>query len=204
MKEFAVLFGLLFLLCFPTTAQNKPIRQEITKGEIKTLINTQSERLSIMGLNLSMTVEKAQAFLNNSDRLIGERDDYNLGRIYVYEKTTGGGKGKALLYLIWDGRATMKQLTVFEDFKSYLNNDFKKLLTMEALDQNSQFTKNFIGKPDRSAVTLDIQSTGYKHITYYFDKIGLELTRKIDNGKDVGVVFALVPSKPKVKKRKWA
>ena len=204
MKEFAVLFGLLFLLCFPAKAQNKPIRQEITKGEIKTLINTQSERLSIMGLNLSMTLEKAQALLNNSDSLIGERDDYNPGRIYVYEKTTGGGKGKALLYLIWDGRATMKQLTVFEDFKSYLNDDFKKLLTMEALDKNSRFTKNFIGTPDRSAVTLDIESTGYKHITYYFDQIGLELTRKIENGKDVGVVFALVPSKPKVKKRKRA
>ena len=94
----------------------------------------------------------------------------------------------------------MKQLTVFEDFKSYLNDDFKKLLTMEALDKNSKFTRKFIGTPDRSAVTLDIQSTRYKHVTYYFDKIGLEVTRKIDHGKDVGVVFALVPSKPKVKK----
>lgn len=204
MKKFAALFASLFLLCFPATAQNKLIRQEITEGEIKTLINTRSERLSIMGLNLSMTLEKAQAFLNNSDSLIGERDNYNRGRIYVYEKTSSGGKGKALLYLIWDGRATMRHLTVFEDFKSYLNDDFKKLLTMEALDKNSQFTKNFIGTPDRSAVTLDIQSTGYKHITYYFDRIGLELTRKIENGKDVGVVFALVPSKPRVKKRKRA
>lgn len=204
MKEFAALFGLLFLLCFPAKAQNEIPRREITTGEIKTLLNTQSERLSIMGLNLSMTLRQAQAFLNNSDSLIGERDSYNPGRIYVYEKTTGGGKGKALLYLIWDGRATMKQLTVFEDFKSHLNDNFKKLLTMEALDKNSEFTKNFIGTPDRSAVTLDVQSIRYKHITYFYDKIGLEVTRKIENGKDVGVVFALVPSKPTVKNRKRA
>ncbi len=40
-------------------------------------------------------------------------------------------KVKPFFNLIWDGRATMKQLTVFEDFKSYLNDDFKKLIKLD-------------------------------------------------------------------------
>ena len=149
-----------------------------------------------MGLHLSMTRRTAEAFLRRSPKLIGEPDTYNPGRIYVYGKTAKGKKGDALLYLIWDGQVTMKQITVFEDVQPFLNADFNKLFTLEALDKDSQFARDFIGVPDRSEVTLDIRTTRYKHITYYFDRIGLELTRKIDDGRDVGVVFALVPSKP--------
>lgn len=196
MKKLATLIGVALLLCVSTNAQSNLKRREITKDEIKTLRTIKSEQLSIMGLNLLMTMKSANALLRRSARLIGERDDYNPGRIYVYERTRSGGKGKALLYLIWDRGRTMRQITVFEDFQAYLNADFKKLFTPEALDENSQFTKDFIGTPDRSAVTLDIQTTQYRHITYYFDKIGLELTRKIDKGREVGMVFALVRSKP--------
>lgn len=198
MKGYATLFG-LFLLVYVSTnatnAQSDSSRQEITKGKIRTLINTQSERLSILGLHISMTEKEAKVFLEKSKNLFVEYNP-NPVRIYVYERAATGDKGKALLTLIWDGQATMKTLVVLEGLKSYLNADFKKLFTLEALDENSQFTKNFIGKPDRAAVTANLSDL--KVINYYFDKIGLILVRRIEKGKDEYVGFGLVPSKPRV------
>lgn len=199
MKKLATLLITSLLLCLPANAQNVPVRQEITKDEIKTLLNTHSEKLSVMGLHLSMTVKEAKAFLHRSSQLLAEPDEYNPERIYVYEKTAAGRRGKALLYLIWNGKAAMERITVFGDALPYLNSRFQRLLTLEAIDDKSQFTKEFIGRPDRSAVTLEVEAIGYTHITHYFDKIGLEVTQKIKHGKDAGVVFALVRSKSEPK-----
>jgi hypothetical protein len=75
MKKFATFFGVLLFVCVPTDAQNHPIQQEITKDEIKTLVTTQSEQLSIMGLNLSMTVKRAKHFsVDPRDLWVSETD----------------------------------------------------------------------------------------------------------------------------------
>jgi hypothetical protein len=60
----------------------------------------------------------------------------------------------------------------------------------------SAFRKTFIGNPDRSEITLEVKSIDLKNTTYYYDKIGLEVTL-VHDGKKESVVFALVAPKAK-------
>lgn len=89
----------------------------------------------------------------------------------------------------------MNRITVFQDFRSSLSQNFRRLLTFEAVDNNSTFKQNFIGYANRSKITLDVPSIDLKHTTYFYDEIGLEVTHKhSSDGEEV--VFAIVQPRP--------
>jgi hypothetical protein len=194
---------LLTLACFPARAQSKI---EITTTDVPTLIGKTSKQLSVLGFDISMTRAQAKAALKKSTTLIEDIDEYNPGRIYVYSKKDDGTKDQAMLYLIWDGApktGQMKSITVFEGMVSQLTPNFKRLQTFEkdASKEKADFIMKFVGRPDSTAVTLDVPSIELKHTTYFYKTIGFEITHKhsIDGGDTV--VFALTQPKIAAKKK---
>jgi len=169
---------------------------ELTKDNPETLIGSNSSDYSVSCIRLGITQDQAWLILEKSDSLIGIKDQINPSRIYVYSKNPDGSKGKAVLYLIWEpGTAEMKQITVFQDYRSTLSRNFSRLLTLEAIDKDSAFKRKFIGYANRSEITLEVPIQGLKCRSYFYDEIGLEIGHQhILDGDQV--VFALFQSKP--------
>ena len=184
---------IVFVFAFIAHAQTKT---EITTTDVPTLIGKKSTQFSVLGFDVTMTRAQAEAKLKASKTLMPFGDAYNAGRIYVYSKKADGTKDKCLLYLIWDGKVQMKQLTVFEDMIGQLAPNFKRLLTFEknASKEKADFIMEFIGAPDRKDITLDVASIGLKHTTYFYDEIGFEMTHKVSSTEETSV-FALVQPK---------
>ena len=169
---------------------------ELTKDNPETLVGTNSSDYSISGIKLCITHDQAWQILKKNNSLIGVKDQDNPSRIYVYNKNQDGSKGKSVLYLIWEPETVkMKSITVFQDYRSYLSRHFRRLLSFEAVDNNSEFKRRFVGYANRSKITLDVPSIDLKHTTYFYDEIGLEITHKHSSDGDE-VVFAIFQAKP--------
>lgn len=180
----------------PSTICESASAIELTQDNPRTLISTKSQDYTIQGLRLGITHSKAWKVLAKMSSPIGFQDPYNPSRIYVYDRKPDGRKGEALLYLIWEpGEETMNQITVFHGFRGSLSQNFRRLLTFEAVDDQSPFKKQFIGYANRSKTTLVVPEIGLKHVTYFYDDIGLEITHK-HSSEGEEVIFAIVRSKP--------
>lgn len=169
---------------------------ELTKDNPESLIGTNSSEYTIAGIMLGITHDHAWRLLENNNSLVGIKDKGNPERIYVYSRNKDGTKGKAVLYLIWEpGMKKMERITIFQDYRSNLSQNFRRLLTFEAVDNNSEFKKRFIGYANKSKITLDIPSIDLKHTTYFYNEIGIEITNQHSSDGDK-VVFALTLSQP--------
>jgi len=185
----------LFLLAVSSAVSEQADAIELTRDNPRTLISTKSIDYTIHGLRLGITHSQAWDILAKTNSLMGLKDVFNPSRIYVYGRMPDGSKGEAVLYLIWEaGEKTMSQITVFQRFRDSLSKNFRRLLTFEAVDDQSPFKREFIGYANRSKTTLDVPTIGLKHITYFYDEIGLEVTHKRSSDGDE-VVFALVQPK---------
>jgi len=188
----ARLYFLAVILAFSGPA----IAIELTKDNPKTLIGTRPSDYSVSGIRLGITHEQAWRILEKSNSLIGVKDDANPSRIYVYSKNKDGSKGNSALYLIWEPEvAKMQSITVFQGYSGELSPNFRRLLTFEAVDNNSEFKRKFVGYANRSNITLDIPSINLKFTTYFYDDIGLEITHQHSSDED-RVVFAITQLKP--------
>jgi hypothetical protein len=189
-----ILFLILIIPVLFVCAQAQA-KTEITTTDLPTLIGRTSKQLSVLGFDIIMTRAQAEALLKKSPALFREPDEFNPGRMYVYSKTSTGARDKAMLYLIWDGKAQMQQITVFEDMVSRLAPNFKRLLTFQKNPgkEKEDFIMNFVGRPDSTDITLNVPSIDTKHTTYKYKKIGFEITHKHSSDGD-SVVFALIPA----------
>jgi hypothetical protein len=190
-----ITISLLLILSVITVGQGRGI--ELTKDNPSTLISTNSASYTIFGFKLGMSRPEAQKILAQHKTLVGQQDAFNRARIYVSDKGSRGQKGKEILYLIWEPDGTkLSEITIFTDCAKYLTPNFARLLTLEGISDSSAFRKTFIGNFDRSDATLDVKSIDLKNTTYYYDKIGIEVTL-VHSGKEENVVFALVARKTK-------
>ena len=181
----------LYLLAITLAFSGQAVAYELTKDSPETLIGSKSSDYSISGIRLGITHDQAWKILGKSNSLIGVKDQDNPSRIYVYSKNQDGSKGNSALYLAWEpGTAKMKSITVFQDYYSNLSRNFRRLLTFEAVDNNSVFKRRFIGYANRSKITLDIPLIDMKHTTYFYDEIGLQIAYKHSSDGDE-VVFVL-------------
>jgi hypothetical protein len=168
---------------------------DLCKDNPKTIIGARSNNFRIFGFRLGITHDEAWQILKKTDMLIGEKDSYNPYRIYVYRKNSLGNKGEAILYLIWEpGERELSEITIFQGCRTALSQNFRRLMTFEALDNNSEFKKTFIGYANSSNTTLDEPTVGLKYITFFYDDIGLEITHKLNYGSNE-VIFAIVKLK---------
>ena len=188
----------LCLLCLVTVAacSRQSVVIDLGKDSPHTLIGTKSTDYRIHGLRLGLTHEQVWQMLAKDSVLLGERDDDNPSRIYVYSRNADGSKGKELLYLIWEpNEEEMSEITVYSDFSSSLSQSFRRLLTFEALDDKSEFKRNFIGYANRSKITLDVPSIDLKITTYFYDEIGLEVSHQhMSDGEEI--MFSIVQPRP--------
>ena len=195
MKWIETIFCLLFLMAVPAYS-GQAVAIDLGKDNPNTLLGTKSTDYSIYGFRLGLTHEQTWKMLEKKNSFLGEKDDANLSRMYVYSRNVDGSKGKAVLYLIWEpGEREMSRITVFQDCRSSVSQSFRRLLTFEAVDENSEFKRKFIGYANKSKITLDVPSIDLKHTTYFYDEIGLEVTYK-HSSKGDEVVFAIVQPKP--------
>ncbi len=182
----------LFLIASASALSGQSVAIDLGKDDPNTIIGTKSVNWRILGFRLGLTHDKAWQLLAKATSLMGEKDVFNPSRIYVFSRKSDGSKGVGLLYLIWEpGERKMGAITVFQDCRNSLSSSFRRLLTFEAVDDNSEFKREFMGYANRSKVTLDVPSIGLKHVTYYYDEIGLAVTHKHSSSGDE-VVFALV------------
>lgn len=170
---------LLFLSIFLATAiaaaeENSVI--ELTMDNPETLIGTNSKDYSICGIRLGMSRQEVEKILDGLDSLVYMKDGGNPDtRIYVYELNPDGTRGKAVFYLTWEpDKRRLGRIAIFVGFKQ-LTENFRRILTLEALDDSSDFKKKFIGKSSRSKINLDLPSKNSKSTTYFYDKMGLEI-----------------------------
>jgi hypothetical protein len=190
-----ITISLLLILSTIPFGQGRGI--ELTTDNPATLISTNSAAYTIFGFRLGMSRPEAQRILAQRMSLVGERDEFNSSRIYVYDRGPLGQKGKTVLYLIWEPDGTrLSEITIFNDCAKYLSLNFARLLTPAAISDSSVFKKTFIGNADRADVTLEVKSIDLKNTTYYYDKIGIEVTL-VHDAKEEHVVFALVAPKSK-------
>lgn len=180
---------ILIVLSFNGCSPNKSI--ELTKNNPSTLIGKNSKDFTVFGVKLGMTHQEAKASLGQDGRTVVEVDEYNPSRLYVYAKKDGVQKGDCILYLIWEPNSdNLQQITVFDNARDFLSMNFKRLLTLEVLDDKSEFIKKFIGystkKMNDKSTLIDSLRT-----TYIYDEIGLHVVHKKFNGAEE-VVFALI------------
>jgi len=188
-----ITISLLLILSAITLGQGRGI--ELTRDNPSTLTSTNSASYTIFGFKLGMSRPEAQKVLATHKMLVGQQDAFNPARIYVSDRGPRGQQGKEILYLIWEpGGTKLSEITIFTDCAKYLTPNFARLLTPEGISDSSAFRKTFIGNPDRSDPTLDVKSIDLKNTTYYYDKIGIEVTL-VHSGKTENVVFALVAAK---------
>ena len=190
---------LIFLIIFAILSFSFQIDAiELTKDNLVTLIGTKSKDYTVFGLSLGLKHKTAWEIINTSNLLVGEKDPFNPSRISVYERRADGSKGDCLLNLVWKtSQDILDSIVFFEDSQKFLSPNFRRLLSLESTDDKSKFKRTFIGSSDRSKVTLNVpQKNGsVKHITYYYDKIGLEVTYKNHSGLE-SVVFAIYQNLP--------
>ena len=123
------------------------------------------------------------------------RQRYNSSNINVYAKDSDG-KGRHVLCLVWrPDEPQMSKISVFLDFRSHLSPTFQRLLSFEAIDNNSAFKKRFLGYANKSAISLDLPELGTKLQTYSYYAIGLEVIHKQFRDHEK-VVFAIVRPQP--------
>lgn len=198
-----VVTGLLvFGIC--TGESNQRPKFELTETDITAIRNFRADQLTVYGVSLGMTKDEAESLLRANEGIIVEQDRWNPTRLYVYDKTPDGFKNRCILYYIWrPNDPGLACITVFEDCAKHLKGNTKLLLTLAALDLESDISKSFLRYPNRSKLTLDIPMIEVKHTTYYYEDKWLEVTHQHHMG-DEGVVFALVRQLPRVVEAKEA
>ena len=169
---------------------------DLTKDNPLTLTGTKALDYKVFDLCLGLTHDQAWEIIRKNNLILGEKDKSNSSRVYVYSRRNDGSRGEAILYLLWEpDEKRMSGMTVFQGCRSLLSRNFRRLLTFEAFDNDSEFKRKFIGYANRSEITLDVPSLGLKHTTYFYDDIGLNVTRKHAPDGDE-VVFQI--AKPKL------
>ncbi len=175
----------------PPSAASQGSTIDLGADDPPTLQATRSSDYRFLGLRLGLTQAEALNIVKTNSRLLVQADVNNPLRLYVYGRNADGTRGPSLLYLIWEqGDASMRRMTVFQDSRMALAPSFQRLLTLEAVDDNSAFKKRFLGDATRTG-SREIPLARVRQITHYYDKIGLEITDQ-RLGEVRSVVFALV------------
>jgi hypothetical protein len=164
---------------------------ELTTTDITTLPDFRSDRASVLGVRLGMSMADAKAKIADhaSAGFSVKPDGANSTRLYI----NAASASDSVLYLIWaPGDARLGEITVFRAFEPWLQGGTKRLLQSDAVDVSS-VAGRFLGKPDRSGISLDIPEIGLRHVTHIYDARWIQLTEQEDGSTSPTkkVVFAL-------------
>jgi hypothetical protein len=189
------LLSVVFVVILANTALSQHNEYiEITEKDITEYPEITSDKISVFGMHLGMNPDDVYLSLINNKNLnyyVDQMHMTNDVRIYVYDKDEFGKDKNCILYLIWENRQIeLSSISFFEDFDSYLIGNTKKLLGFDAIDADSDLSKDFLGIPDHDFVTLNIPSNRIKHRTYFYKSKGLSVTFK-ENADEQSVIFTI-------------
>jgi hypothetical protein len=169
-----------------------PTTPELSTTDLLTVEGFVGTDASVLGLRLGQTWDEAKAIVDAHPDLVFDLDEANPGRFYVQD--AGGGPGDlALFYCQWpDGRKTMGRLVIYPRAKRLMPEGAARLLGLPSLADASPAVAAWLGKPDRSVVSLDIPSIGLKLTTHVFEPRAIEVTDYASSGDAPNVILALV------------
>ena len=168
---------------------------DLTTASASEFAKAKSTNMTIEGFRLGMSRQEAEQNLAKSPSIIGEQDEHNPTRLYVFGKNPNGSKGDSLLYLIWEpGQERLSTITVFGDYRARLSADLRPLLTFEVLSDSSEVRKKLLGYPTRTQDEEVAASIAFRHTHYFYEDKGVQVTRTHSSDGDE-VVFALIPPK---------
>jgi hypothetical protein len=167
------LASICILITIPLAYSEQATALDLTKDNPKTLIGTNSKDYSIYDFRLGLTHEQAWQAINKNS-LIGEKSEYHPDNIEVYNRNSDGSKGKSVLKLMWaSGIAKMNGIVVYQDFRTSLSPNFRRLMTFEAIDDDSAFKKEFIGYENKMETPPGVNGSFTK--IHFYDDIGLKV-----------------------------
>ncbi len=165
-------------------------KSELTECDITSIKEFRADKVTVFGVSLGMTKEEALPLLNADERLIVKQDKFNPTWLCVYDKNPDGSEGEQVLQYVWKPTEQgLSTITIFETCSKYLKGNTKRLLTLEVLDPHSDFSKSFLGYPNRSEVTANIPELGLKHTSYYYDAKWLKIVHKQSEGSDSVIIL---------------
>ena len=151
-----------------------------------------TERLRLMMIDDDRVDRLAIRRALDQSGLVFDLDEANPGRFYVQD-AAGGSGDTALFYCQWpDGRKTMGRLVIYPRTKRLMPEGAARLLGLTSFAEASPAVAAWLGKPDRSVVSLDIPSIGLKLTTHVFESRALEVTDYSSSGEPPHVIVALV------------
>ena len=190
---------------------------EITETDITKYSNLKSDSISVFGISIGMSKSEVNKLKDQNKNLYfevekstefnGEKMKMEDYRIYVYNKKENkkkenrflkwffssekNSKKDCILYLIWKKKSNiLTSITFFEDFKPYLIGLSSGLLTFDTIDSNSKISKEYLGNPDETKVTLDVPEIKLKNISYFFKSKGISITEvNSKNSKKISMMF---------------
>lgn len=167
-------------------------KPELTTTDLLTVEGFVGTEASVLGLRLGQTWDEAKAIVEANPDLVFDLDEANPGRFYVQD--AGGGAGDtALFYCQWpDDRKTMGRLVIYPRAKRFMPEGAARLLELRSFGDASPDVATWLGKPDRSVVTLDIPSIGLKLTTHVFESRAIEVVDYASSGEAPHVILALV------------
>lgn len=172
-------FIFIFTLASSLFSQDNSAEIEITDTDITLYPDLKSNKISVFGIQIGMTRTEVNKILSENSQLHYHIDDNHTSsdyRIYVYDRNKDNEKQNCILYLIWtDNNKELTEIVIYGDFAPYLKGATSKLLTFEGLDYNSKLSKDYLGYPNKTKVTLDVPPIGLKETTYYYYSKGIKI-----------------------------
>jgi len=169
----------LFFLTSPLLAQNKTINMRIDNPD--TLIDTLSTQYVVEGIKLGLSQREVSQLLKNNNALMEENNERFPLQTGVYMINKDGSKGAQVMNLIWySDSKNLESIAIFSSYSEQLTNNFRRLLTLEAVDKNSNFMKKFIGYANR--IKTPVLQSNYIVKIYHYDDIGLAVVLTFSDG----------------------
>ncbi|MEO8497011.1 MAG: SHD1 domain-containing protein [Planctomycetota bacterium] len=155
--------------------EQKPF--ELTTDNLDTLIGMTSDRFTVYGVRLGMSLEEALQVLQTHDSLIAEKDPQN-AFVRVFSKGPTGVKSQdMLLTLNWESGPQLSLIALPDTCAAVLTPNFKRLFKQADAERPSAFVKEFLGTPSSRKLDTKYQKSGFTLLIWSYDAIGLTVQR---------------------------
>jgi hypothetical protein len=164
---------------------------ELTKVDITRVGNLGDRTITVLGVPMGASRQEAERIITDHPDFAVHPDRANPERFYV----DSDASADSVFYFIWDpkGPPGLNRVTVFVHAADLLVGRTRDLLTLEALDPDSEVRREFLGEPTGERVSLDVPAIKLRHITYSYSELGIEVVDQQDRGAGTRkVVFALL------------
>ncbi len=139
----------------------------------------------VWGITLGTRVSDVQEALKNHPELKLEADRTSSTRYYLYgdDPATRKNENFLIAYLIWNDKTRgLNEIVLYSAACPFLHWDQSPLFNGTCLDPGSQVYTNFLGKPAKEEIEVDVPEIGLKSVRYYYPGKNLFLVEETNAG----------------------